>query len=727
VKVPVGKIALKPSWMIETSEGNFQIGFILDAPITDASQADQLLNAIIDAGLTDPGASGPCSRIGRLPLGINGKYQNSDGSPWQCRLVEWHPQLRYSMNELLNGLGIELKDPALKQPSSAKHPPASHRLAFQSLDDVHIPRADEHPVITALKNSGRYKQPLGAGKHDITCPWVDEHTAQIDQGTAYWQPSENYPLGGFKCLHGHCANRRVSELYEFLGIDKVSAKHKPIILVQPGELPRICNAAEIELAKTLAHYQRGGSIVVIITDPSTRETVVKVLSQPSLTRALADLIIWQRFDKKSQEWLVCDPPERYVRVLFDAATYPHLPVLNGIARQPYLRADGTLMTNAGYDFATGMYGVFDASQFKVPSSPTRQDAENALSQLQELLNEFVFKTQHDHAAAISGILTATARPTLSNAPMFHVKAPSISSGKSYLCELFTAFASPQKGTPHAFPADDEECRKLLLAELLTAPAVVEFDNLTNDLVPHKTLCSALTSEYISGRILGQSKTAEVNTRALFLSSGNNVQPVRDMTRRTITITLDPACEMPAARSFKKQPVAEVKANRAYFVSLALIIIRAWIVAGQPLTECKPIATYSDWSNYCRQPLLWLGLPDPAQCIFESMNEDPDRELLGDFLIAWFSRFHNSPTLVKHVIEAAKPVYSGFGGSSNLNEALQDAITEIAAERDGTINRKRLGWWIKRNAGRVVHGMRFVQDKATTSNAVKWKVEQLEST
>jgi hypothetical protein len=246
VKVPVGKIALKPSWMIETSEGNFQIGFILDAPITDASQADQLLNAIIDAGLTDPGASGPCSRIGRLPLGINGKYQNSDGSPWQCRLVEWHPQLRYSMNELLNGLGIELKDPALKQPSSAKHPPASHRLAFQSLDDVHIPRADEHPVITALKNSGRYKQPLGAGKHDITCPWVDEHTAQIDQGTAYWQPSENYPLGGFKCLHGHCANRRVSELYEFLGIDKVSAKHKPIILVQPGELPRICNAAEIE-------------------------------------------------------------------------------------------------------------------------------------------------------------------------------------------------------------------------------------------------------------------------------------------------------------------------------------------------------------------------------------------------------------------------------------------------------------------------------------------------
>jgi hypothetical protein len=163
--------------------------------------------------------------------------------------------------------------------------------------------------------------------------------------------------------------------------------------------------------------------------------------------------------------------------------------------------------------------------------------------------------------------------------MFHVKAPSIASGKSYLCELLTAFATPQKGTPHAFPAEDEECRKLLLAELLTAPAVVEFDNLTSDLIPHKSLCTTLTSEFISGRILGQSKTAEVGTRALFLSSGNNVEPVRDMTRRVITINLDPACEIPAARDYRKQPVSEVRGDRGRYVSMALTIVRAWHCAG----------------------------------------------------------------------------------------------------------------------------------------------------
>lgn len=261
---------------------------------------------------------------------------------------------------------------------------------------------------------------------------------------------------------------------------------------------------------------------------------------------------------------------------------------------------------------------------------------------------------------------------------------------------------------------------MLLAELLTAPAVIEFDNLTSDLIPHKSLCTTLTSEFVSGRILGQSKTAEVGTRALFLSSGNNVDPVRDMTRRTLTITLDPECETPAARDFRKQPVTEVRANRGRFVSLALTVVRAWITANRPKTECKTIASYADWSDYCRQPLLWLGLPDPATCIFAAMNDDPDREVLGEFMQAWQARFGRAPTLIKEAINAA---YVQGINHDHLHKPLLEAITDIAGERDGSINRKSLGWWIKRHAGRVVNGMRFVKDTSSL-NAAKWKVESV---
>ena len=40
-----------------------------------------------------------------------------------------------------------------------------------------------------------YKQPLGDGKHDITCSWVDEHTNAVDSGTAYFEPDDKDERG----------------------------------------------------------------------------------------------------------------------------------------------------------------------------------------------------------------------------------------------------------------------------------------------------------------------------------------------------------------------------------------------------------------------------------------------------------------------------------------------------------------------------------------------------
>jgi hypothetical protein len=301
--------------------------------------------------------------------------------------------------------------------------------------------------------------------------------------------------------------------------------------------------------------------------------------------------------------------------------------------------------------------------------------------------------------------------------MYHVKAHMKGSGKSYLCELITAFATPQHGTPTTFPSDDEEMRKLLLAELLRAPAVLEFDNLTGDLVAHKSLCTVLTSEFMSGRILGVSKTATVGTRALFLSSGNNVGPVQDMTRRAITILLSPKCENPESRSFSRPDlVREVLAERGHYVSHALTIVRAWLVAGRPKTVCKSLAGFDDWSDWCRQPLLWLGCADATESVFKAMAEDPDRETLGRLLDAWQVVFGKTPAMVRDAIKQ-----STFpDGKAELYEVLRD----IAEERGGEINRMKLGRWIKRHSGRIVDGRRFVPGSEHRSSET-WRVENLE--
>ena len=707
-KIAMERLTLPPSWLLETSPGNHQAGYLLGEPLADGGVADRLMNAIVAAGLSDPGANGPRTRLARLPVAINGKHT----PPFQCRIVEWSPGLRYSVEELVDGLQLEMA-------STGRSRRQSKRAAQQRPGDgdpVWIARPEENSVLIALRDRSLYNAPLGEGKHDIICPWVTEHTGAVNGGTAYFEPDDNWPIGGFKCLHGHCAERHVRDLLRFVDIDVNAARMKPTIHVIAGEIHRVVDAAERELANSRRHYQRGGLIVTVVTDPGTRETRVQDISAPALVRALAGAATWERFDARSEDWVRVDPPARHATVLFDSTSYHHLPVLTGLARQPYLRPDGSLMTAAGYDAATGMFGVFDTREFSIPDNPTHTQAEAALALLKDLLAEFSFASDTDLAAAVSSMLTAAVRPSLVHAPMVHARAHTVGSGKSYLCELITAFATPQRGTPTTFPGDDEECRKLLLAELLRAPAVIEFDNLTGDLVAHKSLCTALTSEHMSGRILGVSKTATVSTRALFLSSGNNVGPVNDMTRRCITIHLDPACEVPAARSFKRpELVRDVLRERGRYVSAALTIVQAWVVASRPQTACKSIAGYHDWSDLCRQPLLWLGLADATESVFEAMAEDPDRETLDRLLTAWQSVFGKTSAMVRDAVKQAAAFH-------DENVELREVLHDIADER-GEINRRRLGWWIRRHAGRIVDGRRFLRASGNRS-AEAWRVESV---
>lgn len=705
-KVDRERMTLLPSWILETSPDNYQAGYILESPIQEASIADRLVNAIIAAGLCDPGASGPTARLARLPVAVNGKHDPS----FSCRLEIWHPDLRYSFDDLVDGLELDIKQAGRLKKNSRV-------LQMESSDageEIFIPRPDENVVTSALKTRGLYKMPLGGNKHDITCPWVSEHTDSIDSGTAYFEPDDNYPIGGFKCLHGHCESRHIRDFLQYLSVDVSAARMKPIIRYIAGEIHRVADKAEQELSNSKCYYQRGGQIVALTSDPCIQEIFVKEVSQPALTVALSRVAEWQRYDGRSKTLVRIDPPPRIVSVLHDATNYRHLPALNGIAHQPYLRPDRTLVTAAGYDSATGMYGVFDGRKFKIPEAPTETDAIASLFSILSLLSEFQFEQRTDNAAALSAILTAAIRPSLKFAPMFHYRAPQIGSGKSFLCQITGAFATPRHNAPTTFPHDDEECRKMLLSEFLRAPAVIEFDNLTSDLLPHKSLCTALTSEFLTGRILGVSKTATVNTRTLFLSSGNNVGPVHDMVRRCITINLDPACEMPASRTYKNPDVlSDLYREREKYVSAALTIIRAWIVAGQPKYECRPVASYNDWSDLCRQPLLWLGLPDPAESMFTAMSDDPDRNMLGRLLQAWWENFGSTPRMVRDAVNKVQ---------MSCNGELYEALKDIAQDKNG-INRNILGHWIKRHANQIVDGLRFVPAGGSRSAAV-WRVESV---
>lgn len=99
---------LPPSYAVETSRGNFQLGYLFAEPVSDLAPVEALQRAIRAAGFSDPGAGGPSTRYGRLPFGLNTKHT----PPFVCRLAVWAPELRYTTEQIAEGLGLAIGAPA---------------------------------------------------------------------------------------------------------------------------------------------------------------------------------------------------------------------------------------------------------------------------------------------------------------------------------------------------------------------------------------------------------------------------------------------------------------------------------------------------------------------------------------------------------------------------------------------------------------------------------------
>ncbi|ABL01156.1 PriCT-2 domain-containing protein [Pelobacter propionicus] len=133
-KVPLEKLGdFELSWLIETSPNNFQGGIILTSPITEGNVAEELLKSLIAAELCDAGASGPLTRWARLPNAINGKPKHNDinGASFCCRLIQWHAEKRYTEQEIVEGLKLELRQK--NEPKTAIE--RQHNLGFDKQID----------------------------------------------------------------------------------------------------------------------------------------------------------------------------------------------------------------------------------------------------------------------------------------------------------------------------------------------------------------------------------------------------------------------------------------------------------------------------------------------------------------------------------------------------------------------------------------------------------------
>lgn len=189
----------RPTWVLETSPGSFQWGYILNTPCTEASKIDNLNDGLIASDLApngkDPGQRG-ITRYVRCPEGVNNKATKMlDGQPWQCQMHSWEPFNTVSLEQIAAPFSIDLN--------------ASRR---ESRTDG-AAAVDDHPILQ-IPEIINIKEIRSPGRYDCTCPWVDEHTGADDSGSAVF--TNNDGTIGFQCFHGSCESRTGADLLRYI-------------------------------------------------------------------------------------------------------------------------------------------------------------------------------------------------------------------------------------------------------------------------------------------------------------------------------------------------------------------------------------------------------------------------------------------------------------------------------------------------------------------------------
>ncbi len=192
---------IAPSWILETSPGSQQWGYILDPPCSDRQKVENLLNGLINKlcpnGI-DSGMAG-VTRYVRLPEGWNNKPSKmalNNNKPFKCQMLIWQPQIKISIESLAQAFNIDLN----------KTNKFSSSSDYESLDDDY---ASTHPCWLKLQ----IKDYIGEGRYNISCPWSHEHTDPSDDRATIFIRNDGYI--GFKCHHGHCEKRTAQDLLNY--------------------------------------------------------------------------------------------------------------------------------------------------------------------------------------------------------------------------------------------------------------------------------------------------------------------------------------------------------------------------------------------------------------------------------------------------------------------------------------------------------------------------------
>ena len=209
-KVSIDKIPedFPPSYIIESSEGNYQYGYVLTEPVDTLSAAEALVQLVYESGYSDEGGKTPVKLV-RLPEGVNGK--KGEKGPFVSALTSL-TDITYTPQEMLDALKIHVRwEDVLEDADAVTKARASKSLGSTPWASV-APKSQAmngfiDPVLEWLIDKDWVSNDNGGEWVEVKCPWHNNHTD--GNKTAGYKPigrGDDVDRRAFHCFHGHCVS-----------------------------------------------------------------------------------------------------------------------------------------------------------------------------------------------------------------------------------------------------------------------------------------------------------------------------------------------------------------------------------------------------------------------------------------------------------------------------------------------------------------------------------------
>ena len=403
---------------------------------------------------------------------------------------------------------------------------------------------------------------------------------------------------------------------------------------------------------------------------------------------------------------------------------------HGITTAPILSKDGSIRIASGYDPATGLW-CHNIPEIKIPAKPSEAAAKAALMRLRQFFCTFPVADDErvldpglgvevidlsksaglDESSFLAALLTAACRQSLDLAPGFLCDAPSFSgagTGKGLLVKAICIIGSGVRPSAFTSGHNVEEFDKRLTSALVEAHPAVFLDNFNAKDLTSDILASVLTEHPAKVRLMGQTKMVPVHNHTFIAITGNAVQIAEDMARRLLNSHLDAKMEDPERRKFPPGFLDRVYAARPDLLAAALTI---WRWGRQIQSKVGiPLGSYEVWAQWCRDPLLALGMRDPVDRIAEIKAADPRRRALVAIFEQWW--VHHNNTIIR-----AKDIHQ------EVIKLIDDKAT-VKADGELQYSRQRVAQFLAVNEGTLVGGyglVRLPDDKNRARPPAEYKL------